>query len=312
MNAIRLVLVVTAWLWVDVAVAADPAVLHHCLAGRGDAYTHIYIGEFEVEGRLDCLALQVDCRRGCMTRVVLLPGMEDPASVVVGAAAREGFSDVRAHVTVADWGWERPVELTYVVHATPSWGDAVDVTHTMHIVDGRLKIIDTRTDGWETESLLAEPPPVGKNTVERRDMRPSAEAAPEADWRGLRPFEAEGLWGLLDEADEVVVPARHAMTLNLDTPWLAAVHEEGRWLVVNRHGDALFEAYAEQGEIDPFSEGLARFVHEGKVGFYDRLGRVVIQARFDRAGPFEGGVARVQVKGRWKAVDKRGAPARAR
>lgn len=44
---------------------------------------------------------------------------------------------------------------------------------------------------------------------------------------------------------------------------------------------------------DYFVEGLARFVENGKIGFYNEKNEKIIQAQFDWASPFENGLAQV-------------------
>jgi hypothetical protein len=56
-----------------------------------------------------------------------------------------------------------------------------------------------------------------------------------------------------------------------------------------------------------FSEGLAR-VREGELwGFVDPSGNYVIEAQFEQARHFSGGVAKVKRDGRWALIDTKGA-----
>ncbi len=70
-----------------------------------------------------------------------------------------------------------------------------------------------------------------------------------------------------------------------------------------------------KGEIRPFtnkpagrfSEGLAAFASaQGKYGYIDHTGREVIPYQYDAAGPFCGGLARVQANKKWVFIDKTG------
>lgn len=59
-----------------------------------------------------------------------------------------------------------------------------------------------------------------------------------------------------------------------------------------------------------YSEGLVacpKISPERKVGFVDKNGKDVIDARFDAARPFNQGVAAVRVKGKWGYIDHAGA-----
>lgn len=58
--------------------------------------------------------------------------------------------------------------------------------------------------------------------------------------------------------------------------------------------------------INGFSEGLAYVVVDGKWGFIDRTGTVVIQPQFDDAGCFRNGIAPVEKNKKWGYVDQKG------
>jgi hypothetical protein len=55
-----------------------------------------------------------------------------------------------------------------------------------------------------------------------------------------------------------------------------------------------------------FSEGLARVRVSGKWGFVNTLGEMTIQPQFDQARFFQGGYAKVQQGSQWGYVDVKG------
>lgn len=58
---------------------------------------------------------------------------------------------------------------------------------------------------------------------------------------------------------------------------------------------------------DYFSEGLQRIVdRDGKIGFRDTIGKIIIVPQFAFAFPFKDGYAKVTDTGHSKAVDKGG------
>ena len=68
-----------------------------------------------------------------------------------------------------------------------------------------------------------------------------------------------------------------------------------------------FKVYRYDNGDDYFSEGLQRIVDkDGRFGFRDSIGKVVIQPRFAFAFPFKDGYAKVTDSGRLEAVDKSG------
>lgn len=62
-------------------------------------------------------------------------------------------------------------------------------------------------------------------------------------------------------------------------------------MMYNRKGEKLFAPFIYDNGPDWFSEGLMRFVKNGKVGFANRNGDIVIEAKFDFASQFNYGVA---------------------
>ncbi|RLG25198.1 WG repeat-containing protein, partial [Methanosarcinales archaeon] len=55
-----------------------------------------------------------------------------------------------------------------------------------------------------------------------------------------------------------------------------------------------------------FSERLARVVKNGKYGFVDKKGKIVIPLKYDNAGSFSEGLAWVEKDGKEGFVDKKG------
>jgi hypothetical protein len=56
----------------------------------------------------------------------------------------------------------------------------------------------------------------------------------------------------------------------------------------------------------PFAEGLAAVSVQGRYGFIDKTGVLVIQPRFDHAEAFSGGLAHVRSGGKWGFIDRSG------
>jgi hypothetical protein len=79
------------------------------------------------------------------------------------------------------------------------------------------------------------------------------------------------------------------------------IAEDGRWIFTLPKGWAATQS---------FSEGLAGFsvgdMYEGKWGFIDKNGRVVIPFQFDEAGDFSNAQAFVKRQDRWFHIDRQG------
>lgn len=116
---------------------------------------------------------------------------------------------------------------------------------------------------------------------------------------------ADSLVGVKDAQGRVVIPAVHR---NVEDRANGEVIEDEiiRFLMpardsarephaagvaYDRQGRLLYRPFAFDNGADEFSEGLARFVEGGKVGFVNRKGEKVIPARFDFATSFNYGIA---------------------
>jgi len=64
------------------------------------------------------------------------------------------------------------------------------------------------------------------------------------------------------------------------------------WVYVDRANRPVLRPYIFDNGPDYFAEGLARFVENGKMGFYDKALNIIIPAKYDFVFPFENGVAR--------------------
>jgi hypothetical protein len=91
------------------------------------------------------------------------------------------------------------------------------------------------------------------------------------------------------------VSSRYLRELVFDQFGLAPVysHEEG-WMYVNRRGRVVLSGVARMDNwADTFHDGLVRVVRNGKYGFANRKGTIVVPAAYDGALNFENGAAEV-------------------
>jgi len=89
---------------------------------------------------------------------------------------------------------------------------------------------------------------------------------------------------------------QHIAHLDFDSHGLAVVYSDGHegWMYVNRSGTVLVTNVASMDNgADWFHDGLVRFLRDGKYGFANRSGNVVIPPTFDGALNFERGRAPV-------------------
>jgi hypothetical protein len=84
------------------------------------------------------------------------------------------------------------------------------------------------------------------------------------------------------------------------------INEAHSWgMAYNKKGRFLFAPFAFDNGADGFSEGLTRFVKNGKIGFANRHGDIVIDAKYDYADMFNYGIAAFCNGCHWESKDER-------
>lgn len=137
----------------------------------------------------------------------------------------------------------------------------------------------------------------------------------------LTPFSDAGdLWGFQDPAGQIVIAPQYIMALDFSKQGVAAVIDQQGWLYIDQKGNPLVRPFVFDNGPDYFVEGLSRYVENGKIGFIDRSGRIVIPAAYDFARPFSDaraavcngcrqepvGEHRITVGGKWGYIDPKG------
>ena len=123
---------------------------------------------------------------------------------------------------------------------------------------------------------------------------------------GLCPVRRGALWGYVDRDGGWAIEPRFADATAF-AGGLAAVTEPGAggWRLLARDGRLLGDArYAEVGAC---RDGLARVAIDGRWGFVDPAGAVVVPPRFDHADDFHDGRASVRAGDAWTWIDRAGA-----
>lgn len=110
----------------------------------------------------------------------------------------------------------------------------------------------------------------------------------------LTPFQDEELWGYKDHNDMIVIEAEYVFAYEFSEYGIAIVcdPEEG-WIYIDTHGEFVIKPKVVDNYYDEFSEGLARFEEDGKIGFFNQKGLVVIEPIYEFAYPFKNGFSQV-------------------
>lgn len=107
--------------------------------------------------------------------------------------------------------------------------------------------------------------------------------------------------GFIDKTGKVVVPLQYDSVKKdfSDGRMFAEVKRNGHTYYVSKLGD-------EYTDFGPVSEGLVWVKKDGKYGFIDTTGKVVIALQYDDVWSFSEGLAGVQKNGKWGFIDKTG------
>jgi len=107
-------------------------------------------------------------------------------------------------------------------------------------------------------------------------------------------FKERGLYGYRDYKGNIIIPARFKDAREYLDTGIAAVTDGYYWSYINYYGWDLLSPFIENNSPDEFREGLARYKNNyDHLGFMNRSGEVVIEARYDHAMPFSEGLAAV-------------------
>lgn len=112
----------------------------------------------------------------------------------------------------------------------------------------------------------------------------------------LQPHEDEKTrdWGYVDtETGQTVLEHTYALALEFNSHGRAFVVDEDGWVCIDEKGRVLLRPFIFDNFPDEFSQGLARFVRDGKMGYFNEKCEVVIPADYDFTMPFEHGRAEV-------------------
>lgn len=122
----------------------------------------------------------------------------------------------------------------------------------------------------------------------------------------LRYFKTkDSLVGVKNQDGKIIIPAQFSIfsylqdgelvkdeTIYFDGYKKDEVKEKNAWgYVYDKKGNFLYRPFFYDNGADYFSEGVRRFVKNGKIGFADRNGKMVIDAQHDFISPFNYGYA---------------------
>ena len=129
-------------------------------------------------------------------------------------------------------------------------------------------------------------------------------------------------YGYVNRTGDTVIPlGKYLMCYTEKFDEFAIVSSRDKGLIaIDRKENVLFNVYVFDNGPDYPSNGLFRITKNGKIGYADTKGNVIIPPQFDCAYPFKNGKAKVGkgckkqtdgehswwIDGRWYTIDKKG------
>ena len=92
--------------------------------------------------------------------------------------------------------------------------------------------------------------------------------------------------------------------VNIPADELTAVKKDGKWGFVDTKGNVVIESKFDYAY--DFEDGCALVKLDGKFGYIDTKGNFVIEPKFDDAYNFSDGLAQVELDGKWGFIDTKG------
>lgn len=130
--------------------------------------------------------------------------------------------------------------------------------------------------------------------------------------------------GYADESGQMIIPFgkyKYCYTEKFDKIAFVGFTDQKGIYAIDRNENVLFQVFISDNLPDVIKENTFRIENNGKIGFADRNGKVIISPQFDAAWPFQEGFAGVSIggaekqignykiyTGKWKFINKNGIP----
>lgn len=102
--------------------------------------------------------------------------------------------------------------------------------------------------------------------------------------------------GYINSEGDTIIPTgkySYCYTDTIRTVGMVMEKESGKILGIDNNGTELFEVFNYDNGPDYVESGLFRIVNNGKIGYANSDGKIMIKPDFDCAYPFEGNFAKV-------------------
>jgi hypothetical protein len=98
------------------------------------------------------------------------------------------------------------------------------------------------------------------------------------------------LYGFKDQNNQIILQPMYGWAYDFTVDHVADVRDavdNSKWYQINLSGKKLTQRHVFDNGPDYYNSGLSRFEKNGKVGFINEKGEIVVDAKYDYADPFE-------------------------
>jgi len=127
---------------------------------------------------------------------------------------------------------------------------------------------------------------------------------------GLSAVQIGDKYGLIDEKGNYVLPLKNYQYLGSVHDGLASFRKNDKYGFININGKETIRPQFDW--VSNFSEGLCavridnKKLGDGKCGYIDTTGRIIINLKYDYATDFQSAQAKIELKNLWGSIDKKG------
>lgn len=121
---------------------------------------------------------------------------------------------------------------------------------------------------------------------------------------GYAPVFIEKQWGYINKSGDYMVNPKFEVAKEFKDG-MALVKDKTGYFYLNTAGQEIGKSAGYNVKYN-FSDGYARIIQNGKWGFIDQSGKVVIDAQYEKAEDFSNGFAAVLSNGKWGYINKSG------
>jgi len=103
----------------------------------------------------------------------------------------------------------------------------------------------------------------------------------------------------INQKGDTIIPfGKYSTTYSFDTIFDIGfvTKKEVGIMAINNKGKELFQVFYFDNGPDYISDGLFRILENGKIGYANKKGEVIIKPQYDCGSPFEKGIAKVSYK----------------